>query len=111
MENAEFNLNCLKTIDTKQGAVRTVRFNGKFTVPSLELPGRLNLEYRRSCLHHSSSDGRNKDCSAVLIFVEFPLLNSHFRQMELIDCHSRFVIFKGSDCMVLCVFQLMVPTA
>lgn len=71
MENVEFNLNCLKTIDTKQGAVRAVRFNGKFTVPSLKLPDRLNLEYRRSCLYHWSPDGRNKDCSAVLIVWNF----------------------------------------
>jgi mitogen-activated protein kinase organizer 1 len=27
MESPEFNLECLKTIDTKHGAVRAVRFN------------------------------------------------------------------------------------
>jgi hypothetical protein len=30
MENVEFNLKCLKTTDSKQGAVRAVRFNGEF---------------------------------------------------------------------------------
>jgi hypothetical protein len=30
MERLEFNLECMKTIDTKHGAVRAVRFNGKF---------------------------------------------------------------------------------
>jgi len=30
MESPDFNLECLKTIDTKHGAVRAVRFNGKF---------------------------------------------------------------------------------
>jgi len=30
MGSSEFNLECLKTIDTKHGAVRAVRFNGKF---------------------------------------------------------------------------------
>lgn len=40
MENAEFNLKCLKTIDTKQGAVRAVRFNGKFAAHAFMLPNR-----------------------------------------------------------------------
>jgi hypothetical protein len=30
MESLDFNLECLKTLDTKHGAVRAVRFNGKF---------------------------------------------------------------------------------
>jgi hypothetical protein len=43
MENVEFNLECLKTIDTKQGAVRAVRFNGKFDATTLT--GTPSLEY------------------------------------------------------------------
>jgi hypothetical protein len=36
MESLEFNLECLKTIDTKHGAVRAVRFNGKFDDSTLK---------------------------------------------------------------------------
>jgi hypothetical protein len=44
MENVEFSLNCLKTIDSKQGAVRAVRFNGKFISSVFKLPDRPNVE-------------------------------------------------------------------
>jgi hypothetical protein len=43
MENQEFNLECLKTIECKQGAVRAVRFNGKFDASTLKRT--LSLEY------------------------------------------------------------------
>lgn len=61
MENVEFNLKCLKTLDSKQGAVRAVRFNGEFHVCHMfdEYRRRrkgLELYVSSSCSRFSSSE-------------------------------------------------------
>jgi hypothetical protein len=72
MENAEFNLKCLKTIDTKQGAVRAVRFNGKFAAQAFMILGRQNLKCRWKCFYLSPPERLNADFPLVLIFWNFP---------------------------------------